>query len=307
MKPNISAEFGYYPYPIDIIDKRFSVKTLSNFRESVENVTGDPNIIRDWIYPGAQQVKSMGMGIKSMPYSARVFRLPKTHCLNLNERKDFKDLDFVIWCLSFFLGIRLTTTEAGFLDAATIKPNKLVDFVITSASTINIINLSLDFIDDKKNDFALSRIPAVIHALFLSQYPQAMCFERFQYLYIAIDGCFKILWERIDHKTRKPTHSERIRWMCDELSMPVPSWAMGKDGIASLRNENFHEAIFFGQPLGFSSFNSAQKHNLPTNLILQMEALICRFLIAILGVKDETYVTSNIDSRQYVSLSLKSK
>ncbi|MDN2616594.1 hypothetical protein OB912_16780, partial [Enterobacter kobei] len=76
---------------------------------------------------------------------------------------------------------------------------------------------------------------------------------------------------------------------------------------ASLRNENFHEAIFFGQPLGFSSFNRAHEHNLPKSLILQMEALTCRFLAAILGVKDKTYITSNINTRQYLSLSLKSK
>lgn len=307
MSSIISAEFGYYPHPVDVTDKRFSLKTLPNFSESVEHINGDTNIIRDWIYPGAQQIQLMGHGIKTMPYSVRVFGLPKTHILTLNECKRQNELEFVVWCLSFFWGMRLTTTEAGFLDAATIKPNKLVDFVLTPANTISIINLALNFINDKKNDFALSRIPAVIHALFLAQYPHALSFETFQYLYVAIDGCFKILWEEKGLKSRQPPHSDRIRWMCEEFSIPVPSWAIGKDGIASLRNENFHEAIFLGQPLGFSSFNRAHEHNLPKSLILQMEALTCRFLAAILGVKDKTYITSNINTRQYLSLSLKSK
>ncbi|MCU7786126.1 hypothetical protein [Lelliottia amnigena] len=301
---SICAAFGYYPYAVDTEDQRFSVKTSPSLHQSIVDVNSHPNVVKDWIYPGAKQVHIMANGIKSMPYNTRVFGLPKTHYLQLNGKWSSDGLNFVIWCLSFFMGIRLTTTDAGFLDAASIKPNKLVDFVMSPANTPSIINLSLDFIEDKKNHHAIPRLPAVVHALFLSQYPHAMSFERFQYLYMAIDGCFKILWEGSPRADRQPRHSERIEWMCSELCMPVPFWSTGKEGIASLRNDNFHEAIFFGQPLGFSSFKGANQHDLPTDLIVQMEALVCRLIVAILGVKDQTYITSAIDSREYVPLTL---
>jgi hypothetical protein len=50
-----------------------------------------------------------------------VFGLPKTHTISLGDANTAPGyLEFCMWALSFFLGIRLTTTEAGFLDATAI-------------------------------------------------------------------------------------------------------------------------------------------------------------------------------------------
>lgn len=299
----VSANFGYYPAQIDITTEHFSVSTLPTLIESINAVTNNFGMLKDWIYPGAQEVITLGAGVSKMPYSARVFGMPKTHTLHLYGRLEKKDIEFVVWILSFFLGMRLTTSEAGFLDSTSTKPNKLVDFVLHKSGPQAAIQVALNFIHSNKGDtISLKRIAAIVHALFIAQNPQNLSFERFQYLYMSLDGCFASLWKAGDK--RKPTHSMRIKWMCDKFNIPVPPWAGEQSLIASLRNESFHEAIFFGQPLGFSSLLDSPDHPMPQNLTLQMEALICRLLIAILGVKDQAYITSPINSREMHALTI---
>ena len=118
VKAVVSGTFGYYPVPCDIAAKRFSIETLPDYSIAVSEVAGDSYVYKGWVYPGPQSQVDIGSGrTHAMPYSARVFGLPKTHRLVLRQSKEPADLDFVVWCLSFFTGMRLTTTEAGFLDA----------------------------------------------------------------------------------------------------------------------------------------------------------------------------------------------
>ena len=97
----VSAEFGYYSKPYDTETRRFSVQTLPDYESTVIAVMGDSNTLKDWIYPGAQQHRDFMSGnVRSMPYSARVFGLPKTHVLTLHESGSREELDFVVWCLA---------------------------------------------------------------------------------------------------------------------------------------------------------------------------------------------------------------
>ena len=48
-----------------------------------------------------------------LPYSSRVFGLPHTHTIEHETAVDEEHIEFHVWALSFFLGMRLTTTEAG--------------------------------------------------------------------------------------------------------------------------------------------------------------------------------------------------
>lgn len=302
------AEFGYYPKPIEIETGAFSVKTLPNHKETVDSITSSPNVVNGWIYPGRQQVHIMGSGVRSMPFNSRVFGMPKTHILHLHNNSNKDDLEFVVWCLSFFKGIRLTLTEAGFLDAATIHSEKLTDFILSSSNEKEVIELALRYLaSETGNPLAPKRVAAVIHALFLAQNPQSLAFEQFQYLYMALDGCFALIWAAVNKtpEKRPPNHYKRIKWMCKMSGMPIPSWATGKTCISAIRNDNFHEAIFHGQPLGFASFDHTQTDVNQENIPLQMQELVCRLLAVILGVEDCSYITSSIYSRQYYPLKLK--
>ncbi|KAG0751462.1 hypothetical protein G6F24_014301 [Rhizopus arrhizus] len=67
-----SAQFGYYPKPCDIVTGRFSIQTLTDHESRVAVVTGDSNVLKDWIYPGAQQHRDFMSGnVRSMPYNAQ--------------------------------------------------------------------------------------------------------------------------------------------------------------------------------------------------------------------------------------------
>ncbi|ELT2406425.1 hypothetical protein R7548_003132 [Salmonella enterica] len=304
-QPNeIMSEFGYYPVEVNIETEQFSLLTLPGLIEKVERVNNHKNVVKGWIYPGNKEVYNLNGGITTMPYSHRVFGMPKTHTLKLKNTSSLETFNFVVWCLSFFKGIRLTTTEAGFLDATTIKPTKLTDFILVGCSEKEVIELALNYINGKQKDaHSPKRIAAVVHALFLSQNPQYLSFEKFQYLYMALDGCFALSWAEHDKAPDKkpPNHYKRLKWMCKIYGLSIPTWVSGKKNISGIRNDNFHEAIFLGQPLGFSSVNNSQYGN---DILLQMQALVCRLLVAILSVNDCSYLKSSVNSRDYDSLKI---
>ncbi|HHV2947355.1 TPA: hypothetical protein ACUKSQ_000775 [Escherichia coli] len=231
-QPNeIMSEFGYYPVEVNIETEQFSLLTLPGLNEKVERVNNDKNVVKGWIYPGNQDVYNLNGGISTMPYSHRVFSMPKTHTLKLKNTSSLETLNFIVWCLSFFKGIRLTTTDAGFLDATTIKPTKLTDFILVGCSEKEIIELALNYINGKHKDaHSPKRIAAVVHALFLSQNPQYLSFEKFQYLYMALDGCFALSWAEHDKAPDKkpPNHYKRLKWMCKIYGLSIPTWVSGK-------------------------------------------------------------------------------
>jgi hypothetical protein len=160
--------FGYYPAPYDISTCRFSITTLLDLESKVARVESDPNVVRKWIYPGARlQRDFMSRTVQSLPYNARTFGLPKTHALALNGRESPDDIDFVVWCLSFFTGMRLTTTEAGFLDATPIKSGVRVDFVLVGSGLEDAVEIALDYLEsERSNPPILKRVAAVINALY---------------------------------------------------------------------------------------------------------------------------------------------
>ena len=83
--------------------------------------------------------------IRERAYASRVFPLPKTHLIKHSAATSEDHLDFHIWALSFFVGMRLTATEAGFLDATPLKPHSLVDFVLLGSSLTRAVELAEDF------------------------------------------------------------------------------------------------------------------------------------------------------------------
>lgn len=305
----VSVKFGYYPAPYDAETDRFSVQTLPGHLGTVADIASEPKVLKDWIYPGAQQQKDFMSGeIRSMPYSARVFGLPKTHVLTLHKSESRDEIDFVVWCLSFFTGMRLTTTEAGFLDATPVRPGELVDFVLSRCTLADSIHLALNYLElERSEPRAPKRVAAVIHALFLAQYPQNLPFEQFQYLYMALDACFSLVLAKEAKKPKVP-HAQRVQWMCEKFGLHVPEWAdstMTAAAVLSIvRNDAFHEALFFNQPLGFAIYGGNQPAADQGKVTLQMQALVCRLLVAILGKPGTSYVKSPVDTRQRHALEL---
>jgi hypothetical protein len=297
-----SLQFGYYPDELDFTSGAITISTLAGLNETVSDIEQLETLDNGWVYPSLKRSQDfLSREITLKPYPSRIFPLPKTHEV-LHQSPDCTGhLNFHVWALSFFLGIRLTTEEAGFLDTTPIKPGKLTDFVLLGSGINNVAILAEDFwVKYRAEPENAKRWVAAVHALFLAQNPQLLQFEKFIYLYTAIDACFALA-KATNPSRQKPSHAERINWLCQSLGMETPTWATtqsdGKSIVADIRNLTLHEALFMNEPLGFAIHRAG-------NLTLEMQALICRFLVALLGSNDQKYIASPTNTRQRHGLQL---
>lgn len=293
-----SIDFGWYPEPFDGSIGPVTLATLPDLEVAVSGVRDGPGVDGDWVYAPPARTHIIGQGVVECAFPSRVFGLPKTHRLSHAAADGREHLDFLVWSLSFFVGMRLTTTEAGFLDAAAIKPRKLVDFVLTPRETMKALGLAEAFWQaNKAAPLRARRWIAALHALYVAQVPQAMQFERFLYLYGALDACFALAKDFHPLPRGGVTHHSRVRWLCDLFQIPVPAWAddaAGASPVSVIRNATVHESLFMDAPLGFAVHGIGTNQNLP----LEMEAVVCRLLVALLGDPGNDYVRSRVDTRQ---------
>ena len=302
----LKKEFGFYPEPIRIDAGPVRVRPLPEHAVIVERVLACDRIQNDWMYAGPAQVRELiSDEVGTRPYSSRVFCLPHTHTIEHATSVEEEHLEFHVWVLSFFLGMRLTTTQAGFWDATPIKSGKLVDFVLRGQSLVRAVELAERFwIGNRSEPRNALRLKAAVQALFLGQYPQSLQFERFIYLYTAIDACYA-LGKSLRHVKKSPGHAERISWLCNEFGLAVPKWAKlsapRTSAVSAIRNNALHEALFMDAPLGFAVYQGSSG----ANLTLEMSALVCRFLVALLCGRDVSYVRSDVSSRQRQGLNLR--
>ncbi len=134
--PVSKKKFGYLPLPLELEartnDWSIRINTLPDLEEKICEVKSDQygGIYQGQIYSPRAKLYDFGnRKTYLLPYNARVFSLPKTHTIEHDAREtDEKQVDFLVWALSFFLGTRLTTTEAGYVDATPVEQGKLVDF-----------------------------------------------------------------------------------------------------------------------------------------------------------------------------------
>lgn len=293
----IRKEFGYYPDPLQLQTGKITIEPKPDHAQLIDAFSKSEGIEKDWIYAPPRQIRIMGGGIKQLPYPSRIFGLPKTHDLVHSSPYGEDHIAFLLWALSFFTGMRLTSTEAGFLDATPIRPGTLVDFILSDKSLVRALELAEIFWNTNNSKPKRAKLwSAAVHALFLGRNPQLLQYEIFMHNYMAIDACFALA------KDLGPTkgyvnHSQRIAWICNHLKIHLPVWASpsqsGESMLAGMRNDTIHEALYVGEPLGFAL------HGVGTgeNIALEMAALICRILVALIGGDYSDYVKSRTDTR----------
>ena len=301
----MKREFGFYPEVLEVDTGAVGIRPLPELEKVVEEVLSSAQVDDGWIYVPPQQARDFMSGrIRERPFSARVFGLPRTHTLELAKATGDDHVVFHLWALSFFLGMRLTATEAGFLDATPVRRGKLVDFVLRGRSVEGATELAEAFwMANRGEPRNAQRFAAAVHALFLAQYPQALQFERFIHLYTAIDACYA-LTKTLRSAKERHGHAERIGWMCGELGVATPGWASTGGGggsvVSAIRNDALHEALFMNEPLGFAVHGGGTGEN----ITLEMEALVCRLLVALIGGKDGSYLASPVNRRRRHGLGL---
>ena len=174
-------EFGYYPDPLPIKTGPVTISSLPDLEQIANGVRASSSIENNWYYAPPQQVRDLpSREVRERPYPTRVFGLPKTHRIEHTAATNEEHLDFHLWALSFFVGMRLTAaaTENGFLDATPVKPHKLVDFIPVCSSLTHAVELAEDFWNmTRDKPCCAKRFGAAVHALFLSQNPRNLPFE----------------------------------------------------------------------------------------------------------------------------------
>lgn len=303
-----TVEFGYCPAPLDWSIGDVRVASLTDLGETVKALNADAGVENGWIYPPRQRSRDFMTGaVTEHPYSSRIFGLSKTHLLEHQCADSDEHLEFLVWCLSFFLGMRLTTTEAGFVDATPSEPGVLHDIVWCGKDSLP---KALGFADqfwkmNVSNPRISKSLAGIIHTLFLSQRPQALEFERFIYLYVALEGCHFVRSTTQGRDPRSGGHASRIESLCTVFGMEVPSWARSATAsVANTRHATMHEGLFFDEPLGFALFGGSGHSTRAGNTILDMQHLVCRLLIALLGVPAQDYIRSPINDRQQIGVRL---
>ena len=67
-----------------------------------------------------------------------------------------------------------------------------------------------------------------------------------------------------------------------------------------MRNPMIHEGLYMGEPLGFALHGVGGG----PNLTLEMSGLVSRLLVALLGARNNRYITSSTGTRQRQGLDL---
>lgn len=304
----LRKRFGFCPHQLNIRAGPISISPLPDLGEKAKVLAASGQVEGDWIYAPPQPESHFPSGRERiLPYPTRVFEPPETHLIEHANATGDDHLDFHLWALSLFVGMRLTATEAGFLDATPLKKGALVDFFLPGSNLDHAVALAERFWQNHRpgrstNEEVADRprlFAAAVHALFLAQNPRNLEFERFVYLYMALDACF-----RLAALSREPPkrlgHAGRIQWMCEQFGAEPPPWGAKQDGlrarseVAGIRNATFHEALFMGSPLGFASRKEGSDEN--RNLTLEMQALTCRFLVALIVTGSGTVDPSDGES-----------
>jgi hypothetical protein len=299
----MSLEFGFYPLPFDasVGDLRFS--TLADLDGSVTGVQSDEHVEKNWGYAPARQTRDFFSGaVTRSPYSSRVFGLPKTHQVETQSPEDKGRLEFVVQCFGFLVGMRMSTTSAGFLDATPICPGVLTDFR-AGGSDLRAAVASVDafWLHNVVTPRVARALIAAVHSLFLSQQPLLLDFEKFIYLYISFDACHSTRCLLKNEDPTKGGHRDRIERLCNEFGISTPPWADKVSGNTfAHRNQTLHEGLFFDEPLGFQIL-SAKGSGAPN--LLEMPKLLCRVIVGLLGIKTD-YVRTCIDDRQIHKLAI---
>jgi hypothetical protein len=297
----MGTDFGFYPLRLDADHRDFQIVTRHDFDSSVELVLSEQFIDGDWIYSPPRERHVFGTNsIRVLPYPSRIFGLPKTHTLS-HQTNDPIRLRFLIWCFGFFVGMRMSDQEAGFLDATPIKPGVTNDIVWFGDSLIVALGTADDFFTANATVFKVElAMRAAMHSYLLSDTPTLLDYERLIHLYTAMDACFAAHRLVTGKPKKEVPHAKRIAYLCEEFGLPVPWWAdRNSPFVAKQRNETFHEGLFFNAPWGFSLWGGERqndsKHGM---LLLEMRKLTCRIVVALLGVQDRDYLTSSVSDRQ---------
>ena len=275
-------DFGYLPKEVTISNSLLSIVPKTDFQARLIQPEFLSNSIveKDWIF--LSRVKTV--------HSHRNFGLNKTHDFYFDSKTlDVGTANFLIWCLGFFYGIRLTSLDKGFVDATPIKIGKLVDFFLMQERQLGDILL---FLAQKFCNYSDQKnlLVSAINALFWSQSPLNYQFESFNFKYMASDAIFRLLENQ--SVVRSTGHAKKIITMCEKFNIKCDKQLI--NDFVRIRRDLIHEAQAGGFPMGYAVLPESEGREMTSKL----RQLVCRLIIGGMGLtlKDSEYF-SGIDGR----------
>lgn len=302
MTTRTGTDFGFFPKRLDLQCGNITITTLPDLARTTSQILQSQQVSDGWFYCPLQPRRDW-IEVRVMPYSARIFSLPMTHHLSHSRSKDPERLRFLVHCLGFFLGMRLSGDPGAYLDSTPLKPGMLND-IMWLGDSLKTAMIAADRFWSQHSSKVGTVMWGVIHSYFIAQNPLLIPYERFIYLYTALEGACYV---NAGGRPRGP-HGDRVRSLCRSFGIPLPSWIRRRTVLRAIdiRNSTMHEGLFLEAPLGFRSFQDyrGRKRNLTAlareagSILLGMEALVCRLIVALLGMRPRAYLRSSVHSRQ---------
>jgi hypothetical protein len=286
-------EFGYFPHPIDEQFGPVSIQTLPNLDHEVSLLEQCEFVHDRWFYAPREVWVDVDTGERDeRPNTRRLFSLPMTHLIEGDGTNDESHLLFIVRCLGFFVGMRLSSGFNDFVDNTPIRKGQLCDFLYSKRE----MNLFVNKVDAFWNCYGqclANRIATIIHLNQMGQRRNLLNYESFVHLYMAVDAVYRVYLEMSTSVGKAPSHAERVLWLCEKLGIPTPSWASmmeNKSELSIERNFVFHEGqTKNGKTVGYSIIDQY--------MLYEMANFISRALFSLLHVKC-LYSKTPVNTRQ---------
>ena len=118
----MERKFGFFTEALDFECGDIKTSTLPEIEEIKKNLTNNYNVHKDILYSPKSQLVTIKENLLDniteettvqLPYNSYIFPLPDTHMITSKKIEDEEYIDFLVWVLSFFIGVRLTTVATN--------------------------------------------------------------------------------------------------------------------------------------------------------------------------------------------------
>jgi hypothetical protein len=208
VQKGFTMQFGFLPKPLDVSDSDISVRSTADGRAILAEFESDGRVSDGWHEMLVDR-----------------YELPSTHKIEVHGSQDDDELKFLILVLGFLHGLRLLPEGWVHLHPASVKTGRFNNFILKESEILPCLMLASNFYRENRQTRNVKRLLSAITLSHWGQ-TQSLQFDEFNYLYMAIDACWKIF--RAIHpaavqRSGHIKHPQRPRIMCHILGLSLPT------------------------------------------------------------------------------------
>jgi hypothetical protein len=283
-------QFGFLPKSLDVSDGNISIRSTADGRTILAEFESGGRVSDGWYQKPVGKVRQ-----------AERYELPLTHEIEVRASQDDDELRFLILILGFLHGLRLLPEGWGHLHPTAVKTGRFNNFGLKDSEIIPCLISASNFYAENRQTRNVKRLLSAITLSHWGQ-TQSLQFDEFNYLYMAIDACWKICEARYPTavqrfrcgKRKTITHSKRSKIMCDILGLSLPTIFDPSSAISvsSIRNDLIHEGIVADLSIGHAVIEA--------DCLPEMMELTEKLILGLLGVKAGYLKTGGGDRQRHL-------